>query len=223
MNEKDKYHFILITSETDYFNDFEGLYYKENISETQRRKMMYGLQTRVSKEINQNVLNQHIKKDKSKRLQIKMKEFDNLKKLINSFMSKNYPYVSYVYGGFKDIHEESFANNIPLLNHDENCYICKKNRKKSVKKGFFSKIFKSNKSNKNEKSVIKKSENNNEELKLTESKKKDTQITVNVDKSKINVANINDKIIENLNKIENDVSNLYTIVNLFNFRKRSHC
>lgn len=151
MKEKDKYHFILITSETEDYSEFEAKYYKENITEKEKRKMMYGLQTRVYKEINSKLVKQQIKKDKSKRLQIKIKEFDNLKKIINSFMSKNYPYISYVHGGFKEIHEQSLKYNIPLLNHDDSCYICKKNRKKNHKKGFFSKLFKNEWTEKNKK------------------------------------------------------------------------
>lgn len=151
MKEKDKYHFILITSETEDYSEFEAKYYKENITEKEKRKMMYGLQTRVYKEINSKLVKQQIKKDKSKRLQIKIKEFDNLKKIINSFMSKNYPYISYVHGGFKEIHEQSLKYNIPLLNHDDSCYICKKNKKKNHKKGFFSKLFKNEWTEKNKK------------------------------------------------------------------------
>jgi hypothetical protein len=151
LKEKDKYHFILITSETEDYSEFEAKYYKENITEKEKRKMMYGLQTRVYKEINSKLVKQQIKKDKSKRLQIKIKEFDNLKKIINSFMSKNYPYISYVHGGFKEIHEQSLKYNIPLLNHDDSCYICKKNRKKNHKKGFFSKLFKNEWTEKNKK------------------------------------------------------------------------
>jgi hypothetical protein len=146
LKEKDKYHFILITSETDYFVEYENKFYKEKISEIEKKKKLYGLQTRVSKEINLKIVKSLIKKDKSKRLSVRLKEFDNLKKSLLCFMKKNYPYVSYVYGGFKDIHEQSLKYNIPLLNHDENCYICIKNRKKTQKVGFFQKIF-SSKSN----------------------------------------------------------------------------
>ena len=117
--------------------------------------MMYGLQTRVSKEINPKLVKQWIKKDKSKRAHIRVKEFDNFKKLITSFMKKNFSYVSYVYGGFKEIHEQSLKFNIPLLNHDDNCYICRKNRKKTQKKGFFSKLFQRGfKENKNKPNAI---------------------------------------------------------------------
>jgi hypothetical protein len=108
--------------------------------------MLYGLQTRISKEINPKVVKNSMKKDKSKRLPLKIREYDNLKKLINNFMKKNFSYISYVHGGFKEIHDQSLKFEIPLLNHDDSCYICRKNKKKD-KKGFFNKLFRSDKSN----------------------------------------------------------------------------
>jgi hypothetical protein len=246
LKEKDKYHFILITSETEDYSEFEAKYYKENITEKEKRKMMYGLQTRVYKEINSKLVKQQIKKDKSKRLQIKIKEFDNLKKIINSFMSKNYPYISYVHGGFKEIHEQSLKYNIPLLNHDDSCYICKKNRKKNHKKGFFSKLFKNEKTEKNKKNQKENVEVFNSVPTVENLKSEGRKNSLNTEKeNKINDKNQNlprsktyenkdqnimskynffklesnlkidlvgDKIIENLNKIENDSSNLLTIV-----------
>jgi hypothetical protein len=110
--------------------------------------MMYCLQTKVSKELNSKLVKKCLKKDKSKRFHLKIKEYDNIKKLVEIFLINNFPYVSYVYGGFKDIHDQSLKINIPLLNHEESCYICKKRRKKIQKKGFFEKFFKKdNKSN----------------------------------------------------------------------------
>jgi len=45
-------------------------------------------------------------------------------------MKKKYKYVSYVFGGFEKIHEESIRYHIPLLDHDENCFLCKKKNPK---------------------------------------------------------------------------------------------
>lgn len=145
INEKEKYHFILITTETDYFSEYEHKFYREKLNEKEKKKMIYGLQTRVSKEINIKILKSHVKKDKSKKVAIRIKELDNLKKLIRSLMKKNYKYISYVHGGFKEIHDQSIKYNIPLLNHDESCHMCKKNQKKNHKVGFFSKLFKNDK------------------------------------------------------------------------------
>ena len=110
--------------------------------------MMYGLQTRVSKEINHKIVKQLMKK-KSTHFSSKIKEFDNLKKILANFIKKNYSYVSYVLGGFKEIHDQSIKLDIPLLNHDDSCYLCAKINKKTQKFGFFSKFFKKTKTEDN--------------------------------------------------------------------------
>jgi hypothetical protein len=110
IEEKEKYHFILILSETDHFHEFENKFYSEIISEKDKRKMLFGVQS----------------KNYTKFIQPRLREYDNFRKLIYNFMKKKYKYVSYVFGGFEKIHEESIKYNIPLLNHDENCFLCKK-------------------------------------------------------------------------------------------------
>lgn len=106
-------------------------------------------------------------KNKSKFIQPKLKEYDNFKKLITNFIKKKYKYVSYVIGGFEKIHEESVRYNIPLLNHDDNCYLCKKKNKRK-KDSFTSGILK-NKSVQNffsfGKNKKKESNNSNEKAK----------------------------------------------------------
>lgn len=120
--------------------------------------MIYGIQTKVTKEINLKNLKKLISKKNPDKVNMKLKEYDNLKKLVHNFLKKNYKYISFVFGGFLDIHDESLKFNIPLLNHDENCRICKKKNKKKKKYGFISKLFgkskKDNNSNKNGNGVL---------------------------------------------------------------------
>jgi hypothetical protein len=75
-------------------------------------------------------LKAYVTKNKSKYVETKLKEYDNFKKLITNFIKKKYKYISYVHGGFEKIHEESLKFKIPLLNHDDNCYLCKKKIKR---------------------------------------------------------------------------------------------
>ena len=90
--------------------------------------MLYGLQSKTDKELDLKILKTYLTKNKSKYIQPKLKEYDNFRKLIYNFMKKKYKYVSYVYGGFDKIHDESIKYKIPLLNHDENCFLCKKKK-----------------------------------------------------------------------------------------------
>lgn len=136
----------MITSETDYFREFEEKYYKEKISEQDKKNMLFGLQTRVSRIIDPNRIKE-LKKDNKSKCSIdntnKLIEFDNTKRLIKNFVKKNYPFVSYIYGGFRKIHDYSLKLNIPLLNHEEKkCCICRtKHKREEGRKSIFSKIF----------------------------------------------------------------------------------
>lgn len=112
--------------------------------------MIYGIQTKITKEINLKKLTKIITKKNANKVNSRLKEYDNIKKLIHNFLKKNYKFVSFVHGGFKDIHDESLNFNIPLLNHDESCSICmKKNKKNKQKSGFLFKLFGKSKKDKN--------------------------------------------------------------------------
>jgi len=118
LSEKDHYHFILITNETSYFQSYENKYYKQNESDTDK----YSFTARKSKVINQKeVLNEN-----NAEVIKKMKEYDNLKKLLKIFSRKNFKYISFVPGGFKEIHYKAIKYDIPLLNHEaKECELCK--------------------------------------------------------------------------------------------------
>ena len=146
LNEREKYHFILIVSETEYFKEYEDKYYKEKITELEKKQMLYGLQTVVTKVLDPKSIKNIDKNVKSKNyndIKNKIIEYDNTKNLINNFVKKSYPYISYIYGGFKEIHNYILKLNIPLLFHEENnCYICIENSRKSQKNnGLLSRIF----------------------------------------------------------------------------------
>ena len=146
MKEKDKYHFVMIISETDYFSEFEEKYYKNKNSEINKKHQIFGLQTRVSKILDQERV-KYLDKGNSSKNNIEKKnkllEYDYIKNIIKNFVNKNIPYVSYINGGFKEIHDYSIKTNIPIKNHEENlCHICADKKKKLYKnKGLFSRLF----------------------------------------------------------------------------------
>ena len=133
--ERGIYHFIFLTSTTDTFSDFEKNFYLDNTTEEDRVKMMCGLlkQTKADKELN---LSDATKNLTAKQI-YKLKEYDNMRNSLNSMQKENFPYVGYVYGGFNAIHEESYMQDIELVNHNEKlCLLCleKKKKKKEKKK-----------------------------------------------------------------------------------------
>ena len=149
VQERGFYHFIFLTSSTDTFTKFESKFYMENISEDDRMKMMCGLlkQTKADKELN---LEDASKNLTSKEI-YKLKEYDNMRNTLHSMQKENFPYVGYVYGGFNAIHEESYLQDIELINHNEkSCLLCKE---------------KSHKKEKNKKEKKEKKEENKEKIK----------------------------------------------------------
>ena len=121
MDQRGKCHFIFLTSTTDAFSKFESDFYKDNISEQDNLKMIYGLieKKKIDKELDLNAGNL------SKKEIYKLKEYDNLKKTLKSMQNQNYPFISYVYGGYYKLHEESVNMDLELSSHNiEECEIC---------------------------------------------------------------------------------------------------
>ena len=142
---KGKYHFVFLTSGTGYFNKFEMNYYQERIlSKEEYNAMKYQLQTKIDKELNK----EKVKKSMKEKDLFKLKEYDNLKNTLLSLLKNNFPYVSYVIGGYEAVHMMANELELSLLDHEEKeCQLCKiekkvnktENKKKS---SIFSKVFK---------------------------------------------------------------------------------
>jgi hypothetical protein len=63
----------------------------------------------------------------------KLKEYDNLRKIMIEMKNNNFPYVSYLEGGFEGLHRESLKYKIELVDHDKNkCKLCKKIQRKET-------------------------------------------------------------------------------------------
>ena len=155
-----KNHIILMTSKTDYFDEFEQKFYSDMTSENERKKMLAGI-------IETEKVEKKLSLSDAKNLNLeeiyKLKEYDNYRKIINAMKNKNYPYVSYLEGGFEALHKECSNYNIELIGHDKSkCKLCKE-KKSEKKNSLISKIFNiknkaSNVSNilwKNEKKITK--------------------------------------------------------------------
>ena len=120
LEDRGKFHFVLLTSMTNDFSHFENEYYIENISEEENKMRKFFVQKKIEKELNEEV----VQKLKLK-TQFKIKEYNNFRLTLKNMLKKNYPFVSYVFGGFNSIHTESFRYNIQLLNHEKkDCIYC---------------------------------------------------------------------------------------------------
>ena len=187
--QKDKglYHIILLTSKTNYFNDFEDDYYTEIDNDNQLK--YFQIQSKVEKE-----LNTELTKKINKKKKFKLKEYDNLKKTLICMLKSNYPYISFAYGGFNAIHELSFKYKISLLNHDPNCDLCKKIKKNS---NFFIKKIKALFKNNTTKEIIESS--NNDSNNINDSKNQESKNDDNIQKGERFHISLFNKMIEESN------------------------
>ena len=129
INERGIFHFIFLTTSTDAFLNFEEKFYKINISEDDEKKIMFGLmEKKTEKEFNFD------SGQISKKQIFKLKEYDNLKKILKSLKKQNYPYIAFVYGGYDSLHKKSLEYNIELLFHNEKtCILCNQKKQKEIK------------------------------------------------------------------------------------------
>ena len=78
LNQRGNYHFIFLSSETDTFNNFEKKYYKDNLTEEDEMKILFGFMQPIIKEKELNF--EQAKKFLNSKETFKLKEYDNMKK-----------------------------------------------------------------------------------------------------------------------------------------------
>ena len=135
LNDKEKTHFIIMTSDTENFFKYENEYF---IRKKDKRGSKVGVFFKAEKELNEAKANELKKKSKEKYLSLI--EYNNFKKLIEEMNIEGFKNVSFVYGGYKNVHALAIKYGIELLEHKEKCILCE-NEKKNNNKGFF-KFFK---------------------------------------------------------------------------------
>ena len=122
--EKENYHFIIITSETYYFEQYEKEFYKDSSRSSNKRGVYY----KKTRELDEQKVNDKFKNKNTKEYFL-LKEYDNFKKLIEEMNIDGFKYVSYAYSGYKEIHDCAIKYNIDLLEHGEKCFLCKGEQK----------------------------------------------------------------------------------------------
>ena len=132
--DKDNYHFIIITSETSNFLRFEKDFYIEK----ERKVEKLGIYYKSDKQIDINKVKQKFDKNRgSKKEYLLLKEFDNFVKFIDELNRQEFKYVSYIYDGYKGIHSFAKKYKIDLLDHGKKCFLCKEEKRNSSKFSFW--------------------------------------------------------------------------------------
>ena len=119
-DEKDKYHFIIITSDTKNYFEYEKKFYKF----VNKRKSVKGVYFKRARELDIKKVEEALEENKNKKEYLLIKEYDNFKKLIDEMNLEKFKYVSFAYGGYKDIHSFAMKYNIDLLEHGKKCILC---------------------------------------------------------------------------------------------------
>ena len=139
---KEKTHIILLTNDTSYFNEYEAKFYHEKKSEKERNIMLCGYINKLQKELNEKEVKDFVKKDKTHRKRMQLKEYENIKQIISALLENEFSYVSYVLGGFKTFHEIALKYKLPLINHnEEKCNFCLSDKTKNETIDCYSKLF----------------------------------------------------------------------------------
>ena len=130
LNDKEKAHFIIMTSETENFLKYENEYY---IKKKDRRGSRIGLFYKEEQELDKTKMDELKKKSKEK--YYSLIEYINFKKLVEEMNIEGFKNVSFVYGGYKQVHSLAMKYGVELLEHKEKCFLCENIKKNN--KGFF--------------------------------------------------------------------------------------
>ena len=67
-----------------------------------------------------------------------LKEYDSFKKLIEEMDAEQFKYVSYAFGGYKEIHKFAQKYDIFLLEHGKECFLCKEEKEEQNQNSYLS-------------------------------------------------------------------------------------
>ncbi len=177
IEKKDLFHIVLIPTKTDNFNEYERQF---NIE-----KEKYSIN------FNKEIFFKHLLKLNENNNNLK--QYLIIKNIIQLLIQSNFPFVSYVFGGFKEIHNLILLNNLTFNEHNKNkCFLCKENQKNFYEIENSEEYYK----NKIKNNVINNSYDKNMEKNLLE--KKDNFISP-IDKIKIE--NFNNFLTNKNNKV----------------------
>ena len=108
--------------------DVSKLSGKETLTESKNAKIMNILNTTINtikKKLEDQTNKKELKPEKYTQIKMQLRQYELIKSIIIYLIAKEYPYISYILGGYKSIHDLCLKYNIPLRNHkSNNCYIC---------------------------------------------------------------------------------------------------
>ena len=122
-NNNEHMHIILMTNDTDNYDEFE-YNYQETQANAKKSKITNILSSAINS-IKKKLEDHQYTKEIKQQIKFQLKQYELIKSILLTLIEKKYPYISYAYGGFKSLHDLCLKYNINITNHkSNNCYIC---------------------------------------------------------------------------------------------------
>ena len=120
-------HIVLMTNDTENYDEYEYNYQETQI-ESKKSKILNILNTTINnikKKIDEQMNKKGIKQEKYLQIKMQIKQYELIKSILNYLLENEYPYISYILGGYKSLHDMCIKYNIPIIKHkSNNCYLC---------------------------------------------------------------------------------------------------
>ena len=120
-------HIVLMTNDTENYDEYEYNYQEIQI-ESKKSKILNILNTTINnikKKIDEQINKKEIKQEKYLQIKMQIKQYELIKSILNYLLENEYPYISYILGGYKSLHDMCIKYNIPIIKHkSNNCYLC---------------------------------------------------------------------------------------------------
>ena len=125
-NNNENIYIVLMTNDTENFDEFE-FNYQETFTEFKSKKINILNTTinNIKKKLDEQYNKKEIKAEKYQQIKMQLKQYELIKSITLYLLENEYPYISYILGGFKSLHDLCLKYNIPIKGHKlNNCYIC---------------------------------------------------------------------------------------------------
>ena len=126
-NSNENINIVLMTNDTEDYDEFEYNYQEvqEEAKKTKIPNLLNTTITTIKKKIDEQTNKKEIKLEKSTQIKMQLRQYELIKSIILKLIEKEYPHISYIFGGFKSLHDLCIKYNIPIVKHKQNnCYIC---------------------------------------------------------------------------------------------------
>ena len=122
-------HIILMTNLTENFDEFEYKFQEMQAKYEGNDDILHATIKELKKQIDEEKNKRNLSNETINNMKNQLKEYGIIRNILVTLIGKNCKYISYIYGGFRNIHDKFLKYNIPLNLHKPNCFLCNLNYK----------------------------------------------------------------------------------------------